>query len=426
MKHLLLTTIAAVLLVGTAFADPIHDAVFDGVIARVQAELDKGVDVNAEDEFGFTPLHFAAWVGHKEIAVLLIKNGADVNANSWNGLTPLHDAATNISKDIIELLIDNGADVNAKDEEGFTPLDHAAIWDHKEIADLLVIHGGKSGAADSIHVAAAVGNIKAVKQHLAAGEDVNAKDEFGYTPLHNAAWIGHKEIAELLISKGADVNVVDGDGYTALDWAIYLDDPSASREDKAAKKQIAVLLRKRGGKTGERLMIEDALIDAALEGNIEAVKQNLAAGADVNAKDEFGGTPLHNAVWDGHKEIAELLIAKGANVNVLDGDGYTPLDWAESQEHKELADLLRKHGGKTGEEIALKSLMPRLTYNRGLFGFSFTAKDGMTYVVELTQDFKQWGELETIEGTGKQVKFIDPRQPLVPFKRNFYRVKVVE
>ena len=72
MKHLILTTIAAVLLVGTAFADPIHDAVFDGVIARVQAELDKGVDVNAEDEFGFTPLHFAAWVGHKEIAVLLI------------------------------------------------------------------------------------------------------------------------------------------------------------------------------------------------------------------------------------------------------------------------------------------------------------------------------------------------------------------
>ncbi|MBT6659319.1 MAG: ankyrin repeat domain-containing protein [Verrucomicrobia bacterium] len=72
MKHLLLTTIAAVLVVGTAFADPIHDAVFDGVIARVQAELDKGVDVNTEDEFGFTPLHFAAIKGYKEIAELLI------------------------------------------------------------------------------------------------------------------------------------------------------------------------------------------------------------------------------------------------------------------------------------------------------------------------------------------------------------------
>jgi len=44
----------------------------------------------------------------------------------------------------------------------------------------------------------------------------------------------------------------------------------------------------------------------------------------------------------------------------------------------------------------------------------------------VTQDFKQWGELETIKGTGKRVKFIDPRQPLVQFKRNFYRVKPLE
>ena len=72
--------------------------------------------------------------------------------------------------------------------------------------------------------------------------------------------------------------------------------------------------------------------------------------------------------------------------------------------------------------------MSRLEYGkeRWPFDFSFTPKSGKTYVVEVTQDFKQWGELETIEGTGKQVKFIDPRQPLVPFKRNFYQVKLVE
>ena len=46
MKHLLLTTIAAVVLVGTAFADPVHDAAKNGNLAGVQAELDKGVDVN--------------------------------------------------------------------------------------------------------------------------------------------------------------------------------------------------------------------------------------------------------------------------------------------------------------------------------------------------------------------------------------------
>jgi len=137
----------------------------------------------------------------------------------------------------------------------------------------------------------------------------------------------------------------------------------------------------------------------------------------------------------GHREIVELLIANGAHVNAKVVDGETPLDWAEKVHEwelpevkaakKETAVLLRKHGGKTGKELAL---MPRLEYgkDRWPFGFSFNAKDGMTYVVEVTQDFRQWGELETIEGTGKQVKFIDPRQPLVQFKRNFYRIKVVD
>ena len=60
------------------------------------------------------------------------------------------------------------------------------------------------------------------------------------------------------------------------------------------------------------------------------------------------------------------------------------------------------------------------------FGFSFTAEQGKSYVVEVTQDLKQWGELETYKGDGKPLKFIDPRLPIVPFKRNFYRVRSTE
>ncbi|MDE1045670.1 MAG: ankyrin repeat domain-containing protein, partial [Nitrospinaceae bacterium] len=63
--------------------------------------------------------------------------------------------------------------------------------------------------------------------------------------------------------------------------------------------------------------------------------------------DEDGHTPLHQAALDGQKEIAELLIAEGADVNAKDRGGQTPLDWADD----EFADLLRKHGGKTGEEL---------------------------------------------------------------------------
>ena len=89
---------------------------------------------------------------------------------------------------------------------------------------------------------------------------------------------------------------------------------------------------------------------AATFGNIEAVKQHLANGTDVNAKDLTGFAPLVFAASCGHKEIAELLIAKGADVNVKNS-GKTPLDWAIKQLHPETADLLRKHGGKTGAEL---------------------------------------------------------------------------
>ena len=90
--------------------------------------------------------------------------------------------------------------------------------------------------------------------------------------------------------------------------------------------------------------------EAALAGNIEAVKQAIADGADVNALGDEGETPLHQAALGGHKEVAELLIAKGADLNAK-SYGETPLDLAIRLGQTETADLLRKHGGKTGEEL---------------------------------------------------------------------------
>jgi ankyrin repeat protein len=255
MKHLLLTTIAAVVLVGcttTKHPEPptvkapdisIHEAAYTGNIEAVKQHLAAGTDVNAKAARGWTPLHSVAI---KEIAELLITKGADVNAKDDDGSTPLHHAAFDGYKEIAELLIAAGAEVNAKDDRlRKTPLDLAINYNQTETVDLLRKHGGISGAADSIHLAAAVGNIEAVKQHLAAGVDVTAKGYRGFTPLHYAARNGHKEIAELLITKGADVNAKDEDGNTPLDKAI-----------KRNHTETADLLRKHGGKTGEELEAE--------------------------------------------------------------------------------------------------------------------------------------------------------------------------
>ena len=143
MNHLLITTIAAVLLATTAFAGPIHTAAKKGDLARVQKELDGGADVNEKDENGVTPLH---WTETEEIAELLIAQGADVNAkDDWSGSTPLHRAATFGYKEIAELLIAKGADVNARTGSGETPLDLAIKYKNTGyVVDLIRKHGGKT------------------------------------------------------------------------------------------------------------------------------------------------------------------------------------------------------------------------------------------------------------------------------------------
>ncbi|MDP7052360.1 MAG: ankyrin repeat domain-containing protein [Verrucomicrobiota bacterium] len=109
MKHLLLTTIAAVVLAEAGFADAIHDAAFNGNIAVVRTELNKAVDVNAKDADGNTPLDMAIYGENSEIAELLIINGADVNLTDEDGYNPLDKALTGNKTEIAAVLRAHGA-----------------------------------------------------------------------------------------------------------------------------------------------------------------------------------------------------------------------------------------------------------------------------------------------------------------------------
>ena len=188
MKHLLLTTIAAVLMVGCATTQQpeptttkapdisILYAAETKNIDAIKQHLTAGTDVNTKDSKGKTPLHHAAYWGHEEIVELLISRGADVNA-----------------------VIESGG------LKGKTPLGLA--WrHHPEVTDFLRKHGGKTGAwlnaYNSIHAAARAGHIKAVKQHLASGADVNAKTMSGFTPLDATSVFNKTETADLLRKHG--------------------------------------------------------------------------------------------------------------------------------------------------------------------------------------------------------------------------------
>ena len=107
-------------------------------------------------------------------------------------------------------------------------------------------------------------------------------------------------------------------------------------------------------------------------------------------------------------------------MNATDIVGRTPLNPAITHNQPQIADLLRKHGGKTGEELAL---MPRLVQH-GRFAFSFVAKEGKVYEVQDSFDLLNWEVIKTYTGTGSSVRFDEERDHDPP--KWFYRVKVVE
>ena len=256
MKHILIT-LAAGLLIG---CDPHVDSVYlgraeanmlgdvsRGDIQAVEEYLDKGGNVNLQDEPGMTPLHHAVnddWKGsHFKMVKLLIERGANLNAIDDTHHTPLHWAS---NKETAELLIDAGANINAKTKRtGETLLFSAA-------------HGAAQGASKSYRT-----YLDLTKMLIAKGANVNVKlksgsmindnepyrDKSGDTVLHKVVRSYSEkhasEVAELLFTNGANINERNIRGNTPFDEALL------NKRNKTAE-----FLRKHGAKTGEELKAE--------------------------------------------------------------------------------------------------------------------------------------------------------------------------
>ena len=218
--------------------------VSQGNTKAVKAYLDKGGNVNLQDEPGMTPLHHAVngnWDGTNFDTInLLINRGADVNAIDDTHHTPLHMAS---NKEIAELLINAGANVNAKTERTGETLLFSAAW------------GAAQGAQKSFEK-----YIKLTKMLIAKGADLNVKlksgsmiddnepyrSKSGDTVLHKVARSYSEkhasEVCDLLIKNGAQINETNIRKKTPLDEAISNN-----------RKQTAEFLRKHGAKAGAEL-----------------------------------------------------------------------------------------------------------------------------------------------------------------------------
>lgn len=283
-----------------------YSAIRENNLAQLKALLDQKASANLADPRGITPLMYAAEVGSLDAMRVLIDRGADVNAQNDIGSTALMWSVSDPAK--VRLLLDHGAQVNLIAKSGRSALIIAAFTNPSaEVVRLLLAKGAKVGILDNRHVtpmnAATFGNDTAtVRLLLDAGADIDTPDTFiGLTPLMNAAGNRNIEAVKLIMAKGAQVNAV-------------------SKTEGLPKIQTGTV--EFGGWT--------PLLMAAAFGPPESVKVLLDARARIDAQDYRGYTPLMLAVGTDRYDprIVNMLVADGADQRLKNHAGETALDWA--------------------------------------------------------------------------------------------------
>ncbi len=271
---------------------------------------------------GATPLHYAATYGSTEAVRLLLDRGANPNARNNAEITPLILAAYSLEK--TRLLVEKGGDVNAHARDGVTPLMVAAA-----------VHG----------------NAATVKYLLEKGADPRATRANGGDALQTAAFKSEPEAVGALLGKGADARRADDFGVTALIQAfLNVGDPESVRLLIAAGSDVNAFNTKAGQvKNGPVTTFRlTPLAYAAPTAGPSTIGTLLRAGAHVNSADARNMTPLMLAVAADYPkmETVRQMIAAGADVNAKDLYGDSVLDWALKFRNPDVLAPLRKAGAK--------------------------------------------------------------------------------
>ena len=346
LRRITFFTLAVFLIVFVfpVLGNQIHEYAQKGDLKAVQILIEQNPElVNAKDEDGRTPLHWACRGVHLDVVKFLVENGADVNAEDNNQTTPLHSLAYRGHTEGIKVLLDKGADVNVQDYSKHTPLHYAAISDSYEAAALLLSKGASLevkndyGRTPLLLCARERGGPKTTKVLLEAGANVNAKDKYDDTPLGLAAWRGKKEVIDHLLDAGAEVPA-EGDQAEFL-------------FSEAAEHGLTRLFQtvvKVGGDPTFKLSSGGTLVHAAAAGGAVDILESLSSkGVDINLKDQYGWTPLHYAARDGRTKAVEWLLNEGANINTRSIMGQSALNVAEEMKQDNVLEMLIAKGADT-------------------------------------------------------------------------------
>jgi ankyrin repeat protein len=294
----------------------LFEALRRGAGASVTRILASDVDLSIGDEFGDTPLMYAALNATPEIVQKLLDHKADPNQANGEGATPLMRAARDFRK--VRLLLKAGAEVDTKSANGRTAL----------------------------HVAARQpGTGTALQSLLGAGGDANARDARGVTPLMEAARAGDVRSMSLLVKHGAETNVRRKNGRTALMAAVRSRDLEAVwfLVDRDADVNIQA---EESVSSNSR---DTALTMAASRAVPGILRALLASDADIHARNAMGYTALMQAACSDYvnAESVRVLLRAGADISAKGVDGETALSLARQRGPTEIVELLLEAEAKS-------------------------------------------------------------------------------
>jgi ankyrin repeat protein len=280
---------------------------------------------NLENNVHWRPLHYAAIYGSADAVRILLEAGADPNARNQQEATPLIYAAWNLAK--TRLLVEKGAQVNVAAKNGTTPLMVAA---------------------------SALGNIDSVRYLLEHGADAKATDALGSDALIRAGWMSDPQAVGLVLAKGASPRNADRAGFTALQMAPSFADCERINLLLKAGADVNSFNKFAGQvKNGPIALVHlTPLMLAAPYGDAETIGTLLKAGARVNDVDIRKMNPLMLAIATDQAKPATVrqLLAAGADVNAKDQNGESALDWARKFRNPEILSILGSAGAQ-GREV---------------------------------------------------------------------------
>ena len=313
---------------------------------------------------------------------LVLNDGLDINTPALCNRTPLLWASLSSSGEFIETLIDLGANVNAqRTDDKVTPLILSASWNNFMAVYLLLDHEADSNIARAdgnspLHIAVSNGFFHITKLLIKKGSNVNLQNKEGRTPLFLGVKNKQKHLIKLLIENEADVTIgykenstdriylVRGKGRGRAAWqyvlvkkhllGLFLKRTNGGSLDVA---DFGAVLRSGWGKdppegTAKKILKECDFKFKEIPGvtvlHIASKKNNepeiidllVKSGANVNAQDAEGFTPLHMAAIHGNLKIVKKLVDLDADVNIVTTDGKNAAELAHLNEELEIEEYL--------------------------------------------------------------------------------------